>query len=107
VTEAAREQSTTRPLSSLGYEFVNGRWFDGAGFEASRFYSDAGVLTTTKPAGPTRVIDLAGAFVIPPFGEAHNHNVEWNGAAEFVRVRRTYLGQGIFYTKNRTTFLAP
>jgi hypothetical protein len=43
------------------------------------------------------VVDLAGGFVIPPFGEAHNHNVErsWDIAA----VSRRYLADGVFYVK--------
>ncbi len=44
-----------------------------------------------------RTIDLAGGYVVPPFGEAHNHNVEgrWNSD----EVIRTYLDHGVFYVK--------
>jgi predicted amidohydrolase YtcJ len=47
-----------------------------------------------------RVINLDGRFVVPPFGEAHNHNLVWNGEEDFARLRRMYLGDGIFYVKN-------
>jgi hypothetical protein len=82
------------------YEFINGQWFDGQKFRSKRFYSVGGVLTTRKPVGMASVIDLTGRYVIPPFGEAHNHNVEWNGEEAFARTKRMYLEAGIFYVKN-------
>ena len=56
--------------------YVNGRWFNGTGFENAVFYSVAGVLRTQKPAQVDTTIDLNGGFVVPPFGEAHNHNLD-------------------------------
>lgn len=88
-----------QPLQKA-YEFVNGQWFDGQQFRSKRFYSVNGVLTTRKPGGTASVIDLTGRYVIPPFGEAHNHNVEWNGEEAFARIKRMYLEAGIFYVKN-------
>jgi imidazolonepropionase-like amidohydrolase len=60
----------------------------------------SGVLTSGKPARVDSVIDLTGKYVIPPFGEAHNHNVEWTDEGTFSRLKRTYLEAGIFYVKN-------
>jgi hypothetical protein len=82
------------------YEFVNGQWFDGQKFRSKRFYSTNGVLTARKPIETASVIDLKGGYVIPPFGEAHNHNVEWNDEQTFARTKRMYLEAGIFYVKN-------
>lgn len=84
------------------YEFVNGRWFDGQKFVARKFYTVNGLLTSRKPArvDPVSVIDLAGKFIVPPFGEAHNHNVEWRGEEAFAHTRRMYLEAGVFYVKN-------
>lgn len=82
------------------YEFVNGRWFDGRQFIAKKFYSSGGVLTSRKPARVDSVVDLTGKYVVPPYGEAHNHNVEWNNEETFARTRRMYLEAGIFYVKN-------
>jgi hypothetical protein len=82
------------------YEFVNGQWFDGQKFRSQKFYSVNGVLTTKKPSGIASVIELNGKYVIPPFGEAHNHNVEWNNEETFARTKRMYLEAGIFYVKN-------
>ena len=53
-------------------------------------------MTSKRPKRVDSIIDLKGKFVIPPFGEAHNHNV---GGAN-VEIIRSYLEDGIFYVKN-------
>ncbi|MCC6966043.1 MAG: amidohydrolase family protein [Nitrospira sp.] len=80
------------------YAFVNGRWFDGEGFQPATWYSTEGRLTRKLPSGPIQTVDLAGLYIVPPFGEAHNHNVEgrWNMQA----VVQRYLQDGVFYVKN-------
>src|SRR5882762_8291207 len=88
-----------QPLSKT-YEFMNGQWFDGHEFRRKRLYSVGGSLTAKKPSKIDSVIDLTGKYVIPPFGEAHNHNVEWSDEETFSRLKRTYLEAGIFYVKN-------
>ncbi len=87
-------------LAHRNYKFVNGRWFDGQKFAAKTFYSVDAILTSKKPSIVDSVIDLSGKYVIPPFGEAHNHNVEWNGDETFARTKHMYLEAGIFYVKN-------
>jgi imidazolonepropionase-like amidohydrolase len=81
------------------HAFINGRWFNGTGFTKGTWYSAQGRLSRTKPdATAIETIDLAGAYVVPPFGEAHNHNIEgeWNAEAIIAR----YLKDGVFYVKN-------
>lgn len=82
------------------YAFINGNWFDGQTFKKAEFYSEDGMLSDTPPAHIDSVIDLAGGYVVPPFGEAHNHNVEWYGDERFTKLRDKYLKDGIFYVKN-------
>ena len=84
--------------SSKTYEFINGRWFGGQNFRDKRFYSVNGVLTARKPARVDAVVDLTGKYVVPPFGEAHNHNVEESRRVN--ELIRKYLQDGIFYVKN-------
>jgi cytosine/adenosine deaminase-related metal-dependent hydrolase len=79
------------------YVFINGQWFDGAGFQRSTWYAVGGRLTRRPPAGAVEAVDLAGAFIVPPFGEAHNHNVEGEWNLDSVVAR--YLKDGIFYVK--------
>ena len=85
-------------LTSPAYEFVNGLWFDGQSFSNRRFYSAGGILTAKKPARLHSVVDLKGKYVVPPFGEAHNHNIEASGRVG--ETIRQYLQEGIFYVKN-------
>jgi hypothetical protein len=95
----ATKTAGRQPLPQA-YEFINGQWFDGQNFRRRKFYAVGGILTGRKPASAASVVDLKNRYVIPPFGEAHNHNVEWRGEEAFALTRRTYLEAGIFYVKN-------
>ena len=85
------------PGAQRAYRLVNGRWFDGHGFRDLTMYVADGVLTLEPPPGHAQPIDLGGGFVVPPFGEAHNHNIE--SAGNFEQQSRDYLRDGIFYVK--------
>jgi hypothetical protein len=91
-------ETTGQSLSSKTYELINGRWFDGDGFRNRRFYTAGGLLTAKRPVRVDTIVDLDGKYVIPPFGEAHNHNVE--DSKRIDEIIRTYLQDGIFYVKN-------
>jgi Amidohydrolase family len=78
--------------------FTNGLWFDGNRFTRRVAYAVDGNLTFRRPAHVASTIDLAGAFVVPPFGEAHNHNVE--SLSRIDPLVQRYLRHGIFYVKN-------
>jgi len=93
------------PTTTHNYQFTNGNWFDGQKFVPRTFYSVAGVLSTKRPARIDRVFDLKGNYVVPPFGEAHNHNLDWSSDANFARVNKLYLNAGIFYVKNPNSLL--
>ncbi len=80
------------------YALVNGRWFNGHQFQEDRFYVVDGRLTRKQPAHVDETIDLQAGFVVPPFGEAHNHNVE--GLWDLDAVVARYLHDGVFYVKN-------
>ena len=87
------------------YEFANGNWFDGQKFVRRTFYSVAGTLSRKRPSQVDRVLDLSAKFVVPPFGEAHNHNLDWSSDERFARVNKMYLEAGIFYVKNPNSLL--
>lgn len=93
------------PPAAHNYEFANGNWFDGQKFAAKTFYSVAGVLTSKRPARVDRVFDLSGKYVVPPFGEAHNHNLDWSSDERFAKLNKMYLDAGIFYVKNPNSLL--
>ena len=95
--KSAIELKGWQPPSRV-YEFNNARWFDGQKFRSGRFYSVGEVLSFKKPARIDSVMDLGGKYAIPPFGEAHNHNIEYS--ARIDEVIRKYLDEGVFYVKN-------
>jgi hypothetical protein len=78
--------------------FTGGRWFTGERFEAKPAFVVDGVLTFEPPARVDSTIDLVGGYIVPPFGEAHNHNVEHSSRIE--RTVAQYLRDGVFYVKN-------
>ncbi len=78
--------------------FINGQWFNGKEFIATDFYSVNGFLTKNTPAIVDTIVDLKQQYIIPPFGEAHNHSPETDQDID-VFIER-YLADGIFYIKN-------
>ncbi|WP_447968886.1 amidohydrolase family protein [Nitrospira sp. M1] len=96
--EGYASDSSSTDTSPKVYAFTNGQWFDGRTFQDTIFYVKNGLLTKTRPQVVDETINLNGQFVLPPFGEAHTHNVEgpWNIDHTIL----TYLQHGIFYVKN-------
>lgn len=88
----ARIQNATGAIA-----FANGFWFANGAFVAGTRYVAGGRFVDAAPAAISRTIDLAGRFVVPAFGEAHNHNT---GTAQLAK----YFSQGIFYVKNPNSF---
>jgi hypothetical protein len=82
--------------------YVHGLWFDGMAFRSRTAWSVGDRLTFRAPQGSGSTVDLGGAYVVPPFGEAHNHNVE--NPDRIDALARKYLEHGIFYVKNPTNF---
>src|SRR5687768_16521554 len=90
----------SRPISGVSagrvIELANGRWFDGERFVPKTLYSVGGIFAAAAPARVDSVIDLQGGYVIPPFAEAHNHNIDGDPAS----LNRKYLSEGVFYAQN-------
>lgn len=75
--------------------FANGHWFDGRSFRAGTMHSVDGRLSVQPPPCVEQVVDLAGAYVVPPCGEAHNHNL--HTMADAPDAIRRYTEAGVFY----------
>ncbi len=90
------------PGSILGTNahFTGGLWFDGSRFKADDFYSVDGSLTHRRPERVDAEIDLHGGYVVPPFGDAHEHYFDSTDGA--IEVSRQYLHDGIFYAQGVT-----
>jgi hypothetical protein len=80
------------------YKLINGQWFDGKRFERRVLYSVGGVLTAKRPRRIDEVVDLKGGYVVPPFGDAHNHYI--SGPGNIDASLHQYLKEGVFYVKN-------
>src|SRR5262245_286706 len=83
--------------ASRNYAFRHANWFDGKRFRGGDLYSVDGTLTFRRPLHLEESFDLSGKFVIPPLGEAHNHNVE--SSPRLDALIGNYLRDGIFYVK--------
>jgi imidazolonepropionase-like amidohydrolase len=87
------------PVTAPGptYEYRNGLWYDDGKFVRRTFYSVNGVLRDERPSVVDSVLDLAGGYVIPPFGDAHTHNLD--GARNIDAMTKAYLDEGTFYVQ--------
>jgi hypothetical protein len=95
---ASSAASTTTPQHS--YELRGGQWLGADGFHSGTRYVVGMHLTHRRPAHVDSVIDLAGRWIVPPFGEAHNHNVEFTTARRTDSLLARYVRDGVFYVMN-------
>jgi hypothetical protein len=91
-----RPPVTPRTTPAPVVQYRNGLWFDGEVFvPGDRFVRDGFFVPATTA---TDVVDLRAQHVVPPFAEAHNHNIDPRGSA--AKVLDGYLGAGVFYVQN-------
>lgn len=79
------------------YKFINGQWFNGKSFQRQTFYAVDGVLVKKRPTRIDETIDLSNGFVIPPFADAHTHNLD--GTFNLEKIIKAYLDEGTFYVQ--------
>ena len=79
--------------------YVGGRWYDGDRFVSrDTTWSDGGVFVAGPLAGPARLVELGGRWVVPPFGDAHLHafaDPETTAATDSL-----LLARGVLYALN-------
>ncbi|AWX46127.1 hypothetical protein HME9304_03159 [Flagellimonas maritima] len=79
-------------------KLIDGNWFDGKKFKERPVWLKNGLMYYKSIEEEVdTVIDLSGKYVIPPFAEAHNHNLESDYKLD-ERIAH-YLNHGIFYVK--------
>ena len=96
---AAAQEATSR-----SYELRGGRWFDGAAFVRRDFYVRDGVFSRQRPPRVDSVINLADAYIVPPFADAHTH--AFDNPESIEATIRAYLAEGIFYALVLTNSIA-
>ncbi|MDW3652131.1 MAG: amidohydrolase family protein [Bacteroidia bacterium] len=83
---------------SKSIKLINGNWFNGESFDQRTVWVENGLLSFEGKADSyDTLIDLGGKYVIPPFAEAHNHNLESDYQLE-ERID-SYLNNGVYYVK--------
>lgn len=82
--------------------YINGKWVDDGQFVSRTVYVVEGKFSFTAPHEIDRTFDLTGRYVIPPFAEAHNHDL----TSDFEPQERIneYLSDGVFYAKMQSAF---
>src|SRR4051812_25423075 len=96
---AASAPSARSPEGGETVELIGGRWLNDNGFTPRSAWIEKGRLTFSRPLSktPPHRVELAGGYVVPPFCEAHNHNLGAPyGNQEMIR---RYLADGIFYVQ--------
>ena len=81
------------------FAFLNGQWFNGHEFERRTGFSVDGQFTFNRPNRVDQTLDLAGAYLVSPFAEGHNHNLG-TGVEEQDRMAiQKYISDGVFYVQ--------
>jgi imidazolonepropionase-like amidohydrolase len=104
VASAQSAPSAATPTTARNVALVNGQWFDGRAFAARTVYSVNGRFSSRKPARVDTTVDLSGTWVVPPFGEAHNHNVDGVVEGRTRAALARYIADGVFYVQIQGNF---
>ena len=94
---AAAAQPAGPPKDGPTVAYTHGRWWSGSAFVEGARYVRGGMFVARPARRPDRSVDLAGAYVTPPYADAHNHMA---GRASDVSLRAT--ASGVFYLMNPT-----
>lgn len=94
---AASSADGEKSLAGPAYAFINGQWFNGTEFESRNYYAVNGMLEARRPPRVDSTIDLHGGFVIPPFADAHTHNLD--GPYNLDAMVDAYVKEGTFYVQ--------
>ena len=82
------------------FALINGHWWSGREFVDRIVWVADGVLRFRAPSHTDSTIDLTGGWVVPPFADAHNHNVEYTDSARTQAMLAMYVREGVFYDQN-------
>jgi imidazolonepropionase-like amidohydrolase len=76
--------------------YINGKWYQNGAFARVEKCAVEGIFQANCPEDAT-VVDLADQYIVPPYGEAHNHNLDgpWTS-----NVAKQYIEDGVFYMLN-------
>ncbi|WP_394748971.1 amidohydrolase family protein [Spongiimicrobium salis] len=96
--EARIKTYAKKNINAPTMQFNNGLWFNGTSFEKKTVWLKEGLIYFSDPEETIdTIINLSDRYVIPPFAEAHNHNLE--SKHELEKRIASYLDNGVFYVK--------
>lgn len=96
-----RQPGASSPPRNIA--LINGQWFKGSTFERRTVYSVDGRFASARPRRIDETLDLAGTWIVPPFGEAHNHNIDGAVEDRSREALRRYVADGVFSVKIQGT----
>lgn len=76
-------------------------WFDGARFAPRTMFVTHTQFTTRRPQQIDETLDLAGAYIVPPYADAHNHGIGTGVEARDRAMIADYLRAGVFYMQSQ------
>jgi hypothetical protein len=100
VISCAATARTAPADRAVTYEVRNGKWLGPNGFRSETRYVVDARLSLARPSVVDSVIDVDGGWIVPPYGEAHNHNVSFTTPARTDSLLARYLRDGVFYVQN-------
>jgi len=89
--------SSAPTATTQTFAFVNGRVFNGERFIDRPLYVANGRFVDAPPARIDSTIDVDGDFIVPPYGDAHNHHTvdPWI----YEKASEDFLAEGTFYSQ--------
>ena len=90
-------------FSQSNLAMKGGSIFREGEFEKTDFYVVDGKFSLEKPAQIDSTISIENKYVIPPFGEAHTHNLDRQWQMSFLPSQ--YASEGTIYVQNLTSKL--
>lgn len=84
-------------LFAQTYQFDNASWLINGEFIIKTVFTNNGKFTFQKPDYIDSIIDFKNKFCIPPFGDAHTHNLDGTYGLKDMVVR--YIKEGVFYVQ--------
>jgi hypothetical protein len=96
VRVAATPAPSADAAEQRSLHLVGGRWFDGERFVTGDWYVVDGRFTAARPARIDATLNLADRYILPPFAEAHNHDLQ--NAFTASMNAQAYLDRGVFYS---------
>ncbi len=99
-SQIAKNKTTyaKKNLNGKAMKLVDGLWFNGDTFEKKTVWINEGLISfKSLDTKVDTILDLSNKYIIPPFAEAHNHNLE--STYELDKRIASYLDNGVFYVK--------